>query len=306
VSDYLFDKEGDPDPEIERLEQLLAPLAYRGTPPPVPRRLAPVRSIAFALAALSALLLVLVLRPWRPALPSWAAVVRDGNVTRDGQPIHGEVRVPVGVWIESGTGHVELKVADIGTVSLQPGTRARIVASGPAQHRMQLERGTLRAEVTAPPRHFAVETRHTVVTDLGCAFELTVDDAGRGSLVVTAGAVGLSRGSDEVTVPAGAECALTDAGPGTPHALGAVQPVEAPAASPAKPAHEPKPAHPPKAQPKPTHTPKVTHHPKPAAKTSSHPPTAPVQKATPAHKPDPGVKLQHDPLRDLERSGPAQ
>ena len=38
MSDYLFDKAGEADPEIERLERLLAPMAYRGVAPALPRR----------------------------------------------------------------------------------------------------------------------------------------------------------------------------------------------------------------------------------------------------------------------------
>ncbi|MCU1280760.1 MAG: hypothetical protein JWM53_4306, partial [bacterium] len=55
MSDYLFDKQGEPDPEIERLETLLAPLAYRPSllslPAPAPRSRARRVLIPIALVA---------------------------------------------------------------------------------------------------------------------------------------------------------------------------------------------------------------------------------------------------------------
>ena len=128
MSDYLFDKEGTPDPEVEQLETLLAPLAYRGAPPRLPARpprRAPVRRpsiVVGAAAAVAAALLALVIaRPWRPVPPSWAATVRGGSAMRDGKPITGATRLPVGAWLESGESRVRLLVADIGTVELGPG-----------------------------------------------------------------------------------------------------------------------------------------------------------------------------------------
>ena len=41
---YLWDRSGEPDAEVERLESLLAPLRHRGLPPVLParrRRMAP-------------------------------------------------------------------------------------------------------------------------------------------------------------------------------------------------------------------------------------------------------------------------
>ena len=82
---------------------------------------------------------------------------------------------------------MRLRVADIGSVELGPATRARIVATGAARHELALERGSLVATIDAPPRRFVVATPRALVTDLGCAFELTVDEAGRGRLAVRAG-----------------------------------------------------------------------------------------------------------------------
>jgi len=85
MSDYLFDKEGAPDPEIERLEGLLAPMAYRGAPPalPRPRRRAPMFVVAAAgIALAAALVAVLIARPWRPGPSRSSRSRRADRVSR--------------------------------------------------------------------------------------------------------------------------------------------------------------------------------------------------------------------------------
>ncbi|MGZ3425176.1 MAG: FecR domain-containing protein [Polyangia bacterium] len=314
MSDYLFDKEGEPEPEVERLERLLAPVAYRGAPPRLPQR-RPRRTfvVAAAMTAMAAALVaILIARPWRPGA-SWAATVRDGSATRDGQPIAGETRLPVGAWIETQSGRVRLVVADIGTVELAPATRARIVATGPARHQLELARGTLAARIDAPPRRFVVTTPRAVVTDLGCAFELTVDESGRGRLVVTEGKVAVSSGEErEVVVHAGARVELTERGPGEPYVPHA-GPTSPPPPSPIAPHAPSAPIAPaPPSAPTPPVAPHATapaHHP---AHTTKAPPgprratKAPPAVAAPPHptqtkKAEP-AKVEHDPLKELQRS----
>ena len=50
MSDYLWDKSGPPDPDVERLEKTLATLRYRGQAP-APRRI-PLRVRWLAVAAM--------------------------------------------------------------------------------------------------------------------------------------------------------------------------------------------------------------------------------------------------------------
>lgn len=62
--DYLWDKSGEPDPEVEQLEQLLGNLRYRRKPGPLPLpQRAPIRPRRFdspTLAAVAAVLLMMV------------------------------------------------------------------------------------------------------------------------------------------------------------------------------------------------------------------------------------------------------
>ena len=106
-------------------------------------------------------------------------------------------------WLELGEGEsATVTIADIGTVTVDEGSRVRLKQTGPAQHRLELERGTIHALVTAPPRLFVVDTPTASAIDLGCAYTLEVTDAGS-RLTVTSGLVSLAGKGREVTVLAG-------------------------------------------------------------------------------------------------------
>ena len=273
MSDYLFDKAGTPDPEIERLEGLLAPLAYRGAAPALPRRRRPRALVmaAVATAAAAAIVGLVLAHPWRPAPP------------------------PIGRWIDTGDAGARL-VSDIGVVELGPHTRARVVKSGDHQREMELARGTLVATIHAPPRRFVVATPHAVVTDLGCAFEITVDEAGRGRVVVREGRVGVA-GADgrELVVAAGGRLELSERGSEAPHAVPQA-PVPQPAPAPAAPAPSAPPAPSPSPRHHATHKPPAAH----AIKKLAPPPPARPQPAHPAAPKNEPTRIHHDALKDLQ------
>jgi hypothetical protein len=229
MSDYLWDKEGPPDAEVEELEQLLAPLAYRGPaptpPPPRPRRPRGLWITAGALAVSAIAAIVLLLRPRPPrseaVVAGWTVRVQGGTANLGGRAITGEARLPVASWLETGASRVELTIGTAGTVMLAPGARARILQIGGTVSvgQMELARGSMSAHISAPPRSFAVHTSHVTAIDLGCAFTLAVDETAGGRLIVTEGAVALADGTGrEVAVPAGAECAFDEHGPALPFA----------------------------------------------------------------------------------------
>jgi len=60
--DYLWDKRGEPDPDVQRLEQILGTLRYQEKPLEFPEQIAPARSInpVFLLAIAATLLIALV------------------------------------------------------------------------------------------------------------------------------------------------------------------------------------------------------------------------------------------------------
>jgi|GEM_PF-4975934 len=214
--DYLWDKKGS-DPEVAELERLLSPLAHRPLPPSLPpRRLARRTWLVGGAVGVAVVALFLLRAPPKPRLVAWPVSVH-GQASKDGHTLTGESQLPLGAWLDTGSSHARLQIADIGAVELEPGTLVRIVASGPARHELQLEHGALTATITAAPRIFAVRTKHLVAIDLGCAFGLRVDAGGAGQLAVTAGAVALSDGKHEVAVQAGSQCGFDERGAGTPY-----------------------------------------------------------------------------------------
>lgn len=128
-------------------------------------------------------------------------------------------RLVVGEWLETdASSRARIDVANIGQVEVEPNSRVRLVETNATEHRLAMARGRLSARINAPPRLFIVDTPSAVAVDLGCAYTLEVDDAGRGLLHVTDGWVALEAKGRESVVPAGAICETqTDKGPGTPY-----------------------------------------------------------------------------------------
>jgi hypothetical protein len=123
-----------------------------------------------------------------------------------------------GEWLETDSvSRAELAVGRIGMAEVGPNSRLRLDPARRLAHRMTLERGSLSAVITAPPRLFFVETPTALATDLGCAYVLEVDDAGRTRIHVTAGWVELKQGDRVSLVPAGLVAEVrAGMGPGTP------------------------------------------------------------------------------------------
>jgi hypothetical protein len=127
-------------------------------------------------------------------------------------------RLRLGGWLETDMStRARVTVAKIGDVQLAPGSRLQLVASGPSEQRLRLERGALHAKVSAPPRIFVVDTPSAKAVDLGCEYQLSVDASGTSLLRVFAGAVSLDGSGIETRVEAGYDCETSfRAGPGLP------------------------------------------------------------------------------------------
>ncbi|MDT5272221.1 MAG: hypothetical protein QOH49_4407 [Acidobacteriota bacterium] len=175
-----------------------------------------------ALAAAFATVLALVAGgAWlylRAPRPGWDVARVEGSPRIASGRIGERGRLGVGEWLETdAASRAEIAVANIGQVEVEPNTRVRLVETRLTEHRLELARGTLHARIWAPPRLFFVNTPSAVAADLGCAYTLEVDDAGRGVLHVTSGYVALETDARESIVPAGAACLTKPgAGPGTP------------------------------------------------------------------------------------------
>jgi hypothetical protein len=222
--DYLWDPQAKPDPDVVRLEALLRPAALQGAPLQAlavetpSRRRAMKYGVAAAAVLVAAVALVFV-ASHRIATPWAVAAVRGTPTvqTATGDRSSGAL-VNGGVLETDARSSAELNVGRIGRAQLGPGSRLRILDTGPSEHRLALDRGTLHASVDAPPRYFLVETPSALAVDLGCVYSLEVDARGAGLLIVEEGEVELQSGTTRSSVLAGNAAALRpNRGPGLPY-----------------------------------------------------------------------------------------
>ena len=224
--DYLWDRSGPPDADVERLEGLLGRYRYR--PPAARRTAAPwTRSgLAAAAVVLVALGGLLWLRsdgvgpgPEDPGAGTLAYQVEGigGSWSVNAAPGR-EMLVRAGDVVETAAdGAARLRLPDVGQVELRGSSRLELVEIAAEKHRLDLHRGTIRARIFAEPRVFQVGTEAAIAVDLGCIYELTVDGAGETHLVVESGRVSLEIDGRKVYVPAEAACrAIPGRGPGIP------------------------------------------------------------------------------------------
>jgi len=222
--EYLWDRTGPPDGEVERLERLLAPLGHatsgaqaasaapvRAFPSPKPRR--------YWLAAAAALVLcaagLLRYDAPPPQTTPWQVESAEGAARVGGRSAAVAMPIRAGQTLrtEAASG-LTLESSDVGQVDL--GSNSELSATGPS--RFLLRHGTLHAYIWAPPRQFVVDTPAARAVDLGCEYTVTVDSSGDGLLRVAYGWVAFQFAGHESFIPAGAECVTRRrAGPGIPY-----------------------------------------------------------------------------------------
>ncbi len=219
--DYLWDKSGEPDPDVERLESLLG--RFRFDAEAAPRapavvRVAPRRPRLAWVSAMAASLAIAILAARAPMATPSIAMVAHGPVLVGQDSVEGKALLPAGAWLETSDARARLTLAaDIGTVDVNPRSRIKLVEATDRRQRLELARGSIRASVDAPPRLFIVDTPSARAVDLGCAYTLHVEPDGSGSLSVDTGWVALETGGRDAYVPAGAVCEMRPGvGPGTP------------------------------------------------------------------------------------------
>src|SRR5688572_8578871 len=144
-----------------------------------------------------------------PAPTPWEVSDADG----------GTRQMATGEWVHTDDdSNARITVGQLGTVDVAPGTRVQLGEVRGSEYRLALARGTISAEIVAPPRFFVVDTPASTVVDLGCAYTVTVDDNGTGELRMTSGWAALEFKGRESLVPAGAICRTrAGAGPGMPY-----------------------------------------------------------------------------------------
>ena len=216
--DYLWDRSGEPDPEIQQLEEVLGGLRSKRPAPDWSRqqkvRQIPGRGTRFQetgwRAVIAASVALVICASWlvmRPVRTGWQVARMEGAPLLGKSRIKGSGQLSVGEWLETdGGSRARISVSDIGQVDLEPNSRLRLVRARSTGHRLALVRGEMQAMIWAPPRMFSVETPAAIAVDLGCRYSLKVDDAGITTLHVTLGWVGFEQNGHESWVPAEAEC----------------------------------------------------------------------------------------------------
>jgi hypothetical protein len=227
TGDYLWDRSGPRDPEIVRLERVLGTLKQQN--PPARLRLpassvtrTPPMSFLIMVAAAAAVVVTLVGFAWIhrfDAGPGFQVTRVSGAPVIATQPVADQTELKVGTWLETRTdGRATVQIANIGQVQVEPDTRLGLLSTRPGNYRLHLERGTMHAFIWSPPGQFFVETPSSTAVDLGCAYTMTVDAEGNGTVRVTSGWVGFEWRGRESFIPAGATCSTRPGlGPGTPH-----------------------------------------------------------------------------------------
>jgi hypothetical protein len=225
VSDYLWDRSGPPDPDIERLERVLGTLRSTRPAPVWPAVTTRVerRGWSFSyLATAAALVAACAAGLWsieRSTRVAWPVVRVEGTPTVNAAQVPDAGRLAVGEWLETDkTSRATLAIGDVGRLDVEPESRLQLLAATTGNHRLSMAHGTVHAFIWAPPGEVFVETPASTVVDLGCAYTLTVDRAGGGHVEVSAGWVAFENHGRTALIPAGAVCAMRPGfGPGTPH-----------------------------------------------------------------------------------------
>jgi FecR protein len=210
--DYLWDKSGEPDPEIQRLENLLSPLGHKLDK--TPALCFPKRSRVPYLLAIAASFLVLcgaLWIAWQRTRPAWDVATVQGTPSLK--------RLAKGESISTdGQSQARLNLNDVGEVEVEPNTRLSVLAIRPDEQRLALERGTIHALIWAPPGRFIVNTPSAQTVDLGCQYTLKVDADGVGLVQVSVGWVAFENDGRESFIPADAACITRPGkGPGIPY-----------------------------------------------------------------------------------------
>ncbi len=222
---YLWNKAGEPDPELRHWEELLSRFSGMAESRPLPflpsrnRARFPLRALTLpaltcTLIAASAIFLRLA---WQPGA-DWKVTILSGAPTINNVALGGTGRLSSGELLQTDSrSRAVLRMGMMGKIEVGPDTKLRFFAARSGRHRFSLQSGKITARVWAPPFTLFVETPSATAIDLGCAFTLQVARTGSGEMHVTSGWVEFELNNRQAIVPAGAMVfTRTPFGPGTP------------------------------------------------------------------------------------------
>ncbi len=221
--EYLWDRSGPPDPEIERLEEALAPLRYRPRADSIrkARTRTPLWWAAAAAVVLAAMALSRITISASHATP-WQVSKFEGAARMGSRSAAPAMALRTGDILRTGAAsELSLESDRVGQIDIGPDSELRAATD----RKLLLQRGVLHAFIWARPREFVVDTPSARAVDLGCEYTLNVDDAGNGLLRVQTGWVAFQFDDHESFIPAGASCITRKRqGPGIPFYEEATEP----------------------------------------------------------------------------------
>lgn len=236
-NEYLWDRSGKADPEVQKLESLLGQFRHDRPTPTLPHmaeerrwsffprlRLFPALAVATTIIAIAGGIALMIYgsntapiagQGWEVSRLAGTPRIGRNAIRADNQA----ARLAVGQVLETDDhSRASLEDSDVGQIEVDARTRLRLLAMRDGLKQIALDHGTIHAHIWAPPGQFVVETPSAVTVDLGCAYTLTVDDSGAGILRTSLGWVGFKLNGHESFIPAGAACATKPkGGPGTPY-----------------------------------------------------------------------------------------
>lgn len=227
ADDYLWDRSGEPDPDVAALERLLGRYAHgENAPAAGPRRWAVLPWLLLPLAAAVVVGAFLWPDVFLPSGRGDVPRVFDGDGVRLAVT-EGRIVADDGGFRAETTSTLELVETDedgeeewIGDFTFEPDSRASVGMLSRDVTRLGLRQGRMLASVSADarPRFVQVDTPSGRCIDLGCRYELEVDANGDAHIEVTLGQVAFTNvDGRERYVPAGARCvARQTSGLGTP------------------------------------------------------------------------------------------
>ena len=239
-NEYLWEGTGEPDAEIQRLEQALEEFRATNLVPPVfpmidyaarrsswwlaitSKTWAPRFAAATLILAAFTIALLLSLRELTlsDSNTGWSVELMEAPADRSpaASKLKRKMQMQVGEAFETNrVSTANIAVADIGRIELEPMTRLRLLQSAAGRKRIALDRGTIHVAIWAPPGEFVVDTPSAIAVDLGCMYTLKIEENGNGLLRTTLGWVGFQSNGHESLIPAGAAAATyAESGPGLP------------------------------------------------------------------------------------------
>lgn len=134
----------------------------------------------------------------------WKVSNLQGNPLIGDVAMSGNDSIREGQFIQTNNvSRAELVVANIGRIIIEPNTKVYFVKGSDGNNRINVEYGTINADMNSNGKTFFVEMPSAVATDNGGKYTMTIDSLGDGYVFVKSGKVDVESPNRAAIVPAG-------------------------------------------------------------------------------------------------------